>query len=635
MTLNNILRHYWGYDVFRPLQESIIHSVFTHRKDTLALLPTGGGKSLCFQVPALAMEGLCLVVSPLIALMKDQVYNLQRRGIGAAALYSGMHPQEIDDTLERCIYGNVKLLYVSPERLESEILLARLPRMKFSFLAVDEAHCISQWGYDFRPAYLKIHELRNKLPQLNILALTASATPQVREDIITYLKLQEPNVFTGGFARSNLSYSAFEEDNKMQKMLQILQNVNGSSVVYVRSRKKTEIIAAQLHEKGVAADFYHAGLSSTQRSQKQDLWLQNTCRVMVSTNAFGMGIDKPDVRTVVHLDLPESLEEYYQEAGRAGRDGKKAYAVLLYDKTDLLRLRESLQKGEPDIEELRRLYQALGNYCRVPLGSGALQNFDFQIFEFCKTYNLKTVNTAAALKLLEQEGYILLSDAVWLPPRFKITCSREALYDFQLRHPRYDVFLKFLMRNYAGVFEDFAAVNEGFIAHHLSYKKEEVKPIFEKLQQYEIGIYIPQKDAPQLTFLTPRLPANDIVISQEKREKRKNIRYKNIIAAINYATTYHLCRSRQLSAYFGEADVPDCGICDVCLQRRNTIKNDEEQQIIAEIKQLLQQGEYSMEAILQYNACKQKDRVITVLRNLYDAQKVVINEREKWTWRKK
>ena len=408
--IHDILKQYWNYDSFRPLQEDIIQSILS-RRDTLALLPTGGGKSVCFQVPALAKEGVCIVVTPLIALMKDQVEQLKRRRIMAAAIYSGMNWHEIDIVLDNCIHGTTKFLYVSPERLRTDIFLTRVKQMKVSLLAIDEAHCISQWGYDFRPAYLQIAAFRQLLPAVPLIALTASATDPVKIDICEKLEMREPAVFQSTFARANLSYSAFFEENKDARLLRILQNVQGSSIIYVRNRRRTKDVADWLNRNGIRADFYHAGVPNKQRSEKQEAWIRNRSRVMVATNAFGMGIDKPDVRSVIHIDLPDTLEAYYQEAGRVGRDGQRAYAVALYSQRDLDELARNVDQKYPPIDLLRRVYQALSNYYKVPVGGGEFDTFDFDLQDFTGTFGLPLSETHFAIKLIEEEGFVQLSEA--------------------------------------------------------------------------------------------------------------------------------------------------------------------------------------------------------------------------------
>ncbi|GAB3894749.1 ATP-dependent DNA helicase RecQ [Larkinella knui] len=572
MTIHQILKQFWGYESFRPLQEDIIRSVLD-RRDTLVLLPTGGGKSLCFQLPALATDGVCLVVTPLIALMKDQVEQLRKRGISAVAIYSGMHWREIDRALDNCIYGNVRFLYVSPERLQTEILIERVKQMKINFLAVDEAHCISAWGYDFRPPYLQIAAFRELLPGVSVVALTASATPEVQADIVGKLQMRHPQVFRQTFARKNLSYSAFYEENKEARLLKILQGVPGSAIVYVRSRRQTQDVAEWLHHQGIRADYYHAGLTARQRSDKQDAWVHNRVRVIVATNAFGMGIDKPDVRTVVHLDVPDSLEAYYQEAGRAGRDEKKAYAVLLYNPKDLADIEQRMIQQYQPVEMLKRVYQALANYANLAIGGGEFSDIDFDLTAFCQSFQLPVTDTHYALKQLQLEGFIELSEAYFSPSKVMIAVDNRALYEFQVMNPHYDSFLKLLLRIYGGeLFTNFVSISESSIAKTTRMPENEVLSFLEQLSQRSILVYEKQKDKPQLTFLTPRFDARNLPINVLELEQRKQRDLAKVRAMVDYVQNPVQCRTRLLQAYFGEEPGEACGICDHCLsQHQNSL----------------------------------------------------------------
>ena len=462
----DILKQYWGYDSFRPLQDEIIESVLDG-KDTLALMPTGGGKSICFQVPALCREGVCIVISPLIALMKDQVFQLQKRNIPAAAIYSGMRYKDIDRLLDNAVYGNIKLLYLSPERLVTELARERIKKMNVNLLAVDEAHCISQWGYDFRPPYLQIAEIREFIPDTPILAVTATATKEVVEDIQQKLEFKDGAVFQKSFERKNLAYVVLSEENKPQKALDILQKVKGSAVVYSRNRRGTKEVANYLRKNGINADFYHAGLSTALRTKKQEDWIQGKLKVMVSTNAFGMGIDKADVRSVVHMDLPDSLEAYFQEAGRAGRDGKKSFAVLLYNEADKKNLLWSYENSFPEIEEVKRVYAALGSYLQLAIGSGLGGSFDFEIERFVKNFRFDLLKTYSCLKILEQSGYIVLSDAVFIPSTIKIRVNKEVLYDYQLKNRSLDIIIKTILRTYHGALSHHTKIDESQLARFL------------------------------------------------------------------------------------------------------------------------------------------------------------------------
>ncbi|MBK9673140.1 MAG: ATP-dependent DNA helicase RecQ [Bacteroidetes bacterium] len=470
-SIHQLLKHYWGHSTFRPLQENIIQSILDGT-DTLALLPTGGGKSICFQVPALAMDGVCVVISPLIALMKDQVDNLTKRGIKACAVYSGMKKQEIDVLLDNCVYGKIKFLYLSPERLSSELVKVRLSKMKISFLAIDEAHCISQWGYDFRPAYLRIAELRELLPQQKILALTATATPEVVKDIQQQLNFKNSKVFIASFERKNLAYIVLQEEDKWNRLLKIVTSLKGAGIIYARNRKRTQEIALFLQRNSITADYYHAGLSPQVRDTKQNNWMLNNCRIMVCTNAFGMGIDKPDVRFVVHLELPDSLEAYFQEAGRAGRDGNKSYGIVLFQSVDSNESMHRLKQGFPTVSEIKSVYQALCNYYKLAIGSGLEITFDFDSADFCNTFNLKANHVFNCLKFLEKEEYLSLSDSSKTNAKLKILLNKQALFDFQVANKDLDILIKTILRSYSGAFDEFILISETELAKRTAQKKK-------------------------------------------------------------------------------------------------------------------------------------------------------------------
>ncbi|WP_093825334.1 RecQ family ATP-dependent DNA helicase [Spirosoma endophyticum] len=579
MTVRQILQQFWGYPTFRPMQEDVVNTVLD-RQDTLVLMPTGGGKSICFQVPTLAMKGVCIVVTPLIALMKDQVEQLRKRGIPAAAIYSGMHYREIDTTLDNCIYGNTKFLYVSPERLRTEIVIERVKQMTVCLLAVDEAHCISAWGYDFRPPYLQIAEFRQLIPDTPVIALTASATPDVQADILDKLALKSPDggppqIFRQTFARPNLSYSTILEESKENRLLRILQNVPGCAIVYVRSRKQTQHVAQWLTRQGISADFYHAGLTTQQRSEKQDAWIQDRTRVMVATNAFGMGIDKPDVHVVVHLDVPDSLEAYYQEAGRAGRDGQKAYAVMLYTNGDLENLRYRTEQLYQPVEMLRRVYQAVANYTAVPVGGGEFNSYDFDLSAFTNTFNLPPQETHYALKQLQLEGFIQLSENYYHPSRLALVLDNRQLYEFQVLNPRFDSFLKLLLRIYGGeLFTDFITISESTLARAFLMNQPEIVELLEQLNQRNVVIYEKQKDKPQLTYLTPRYDAPTLPINLQELNRRKELAMRKVQAATLYTEHATQCRTRLLQAYFGEKPGEACGICDNCLKKKRSTETE-------------------------------------------------------------
>ncbi|MEM7103749.1 MAG: ATP-dependent DNA helicase RecQ [Bacteroidota bacterium] len=612
MTPEDILRKYWGYDGFRPLQKPIIDSVLLGN-DTLALLPTGGGKSLCFQVPGLLKKGICVVISPLIALMKDQVNNLKKRGIPAVAIHSGMHPKEIDIALDNCIYGKTKFLYLSPERLLTKIAITRLKQMEVNLIAVDEAHCISQWGYDFRPAYLKIAELKEFLPKAPILALTATATDQVAIDIQEKLEFGQQNMIRGPFTRANLAYVVLHEEGKREKLFEILKKVNGTGVVYVRNRKLCKEIANFLKKRHISADFYHAGLNADQRSDKQDKWVNGEIRIIVATNAFGMGIDKSDVRVVVHMDLPDSIEAYFQEAGRAGRDGEKAFAVLLYNENDKINLERQYEVSFPEISMIRRVYQALGSYFQLATGAGLNQSFDFDIGAFSRTFNLELVPTFHCLKILQSDGWIALSDAVFVPAKLKLQVNKEDLYSYQVSNRGIDQLLKTILRTYQGAFNHYINIHESQLADFLKMPVKDVKKALKKMQLDGILDYRPQKDKPQLAFLQERVSSENMTIDKKAydfRRKRQRSRIENVIG---YATTPK-CRSQQLLAYFGETDSPPCGICDVCLGRtKSGLSQSKFDNLTEKIRAILSTDALELDIIVSKFDMMDEDKVLATI----------------------
>jgi ATP-dependent DNA helicase RecQ len=571
----SVLYQYWGYREFRPLQEDIIGAVL-QKKDVLALMPTGGGKSLCFQVPALVQEGICLVITPLIALMKDQVEHLKARGIPAEAVYSGMSKREIDVALDNCVYGSPKFLYLSPERLQTELLQERVKKMKVNLLAVDEAHCISQWGYDFRPAYMQIAEFRKLIPDVPCIALTATATKTVAKDIQEKLAFRPGStLFQKSFARENLSYSVRWEENKPAKLLEILKKVPGTAVIYLRSRKQTQLVAKTLRQYGVSADHYHAGLLHEERVRRQDAWMQSRLRVVVATNAFGMGIDKPDVRLVVHLGLPDTLEAYYQEGGRAGRDGKKAYAVVLVDEQDVSGLRERILREFPEPEVMRHVYQALANYYKLAIGSSQLSSYDFELDDFCRTYSLDANQTWHALKKLEEQGFLQLSEGFYAPSRLHVLLQHQELYAFQIANVSLEPLLKALLRIYGGeIFAGYTRISENELARQTKDSVNGIRQKLEMMQKMEVIAYEPQRDKPQLTFLTPRHDAAKLPLQLKQLRERKEVCLEKAEAVIDYVKQEHLCRTRFLLDYFGEWDYEKCGICDVCLQQKGDDAQD-------------------------------------------------------------
>ena len=626
MEIHQILKQYWGYDVFRPLQEDIINSAL-EGNDTLALLPTGGGKSLCFQVPALAKEGICLVVSPLIALMKDQVENLQKKGIKAITVNSSMHKREIDIALDNCVYGDFKFLYLSPERLETDIFKERVKKMNVNLIAVDEAHCISQWGYDFRPSYLKINELREILPNVPVIALTATATKKVVDDIQAKLKFKKPNVLQKSFERKNLAYVVIKEEDKIKRLLAIVNKVKGSGIVYVRNRKKTQETANELRKNKIPADFYHAGLDPKTRSIKQENWINNKSRVMVATNAFGMGIDKPDVRFVVHLDLPDSPEAYFQEAGRGGRDEKKAYAVLLYNDADKTNLEQNVLSSFPTINEIKKVYDALGNYFSLAVGSGEGVPFEFDISDFSTKYNLTAVTVYSALKFLEKENYIASTENFNRAASLNILVSNEELYKFRVANILHDEFLKVLLRSYGGLFEGYVNINENDIAKRTGKSREEVIKELHLLQNLNLISYFPQNNLPQITFTQPRFASKDVRLSKENYELIKRQAVARIHAVIKYVSDNHICRSKALLRYFGETDTGSCGICDVCLERNKLdISEADFEKLILLIKETVTSKNLTLDSLVENIPGFAAEKVIKVARWLIDSESIILDE---------
>ena len=570
-----ILKQYWGYDSFRDLQEEIITSI-GEGKDTLGLMPTGGGKSITFQVPALAQEGICIVITPLIALMKDQVQNLRKREIKALAIYSGMTRQEILTALENCIFGNYKFLYISPERLDTEIFRTKLRSMKVSMITVDESHCISQWGYDFRPAYLKIAEIRELLPEVPVLALTATATPEVVTDIQARLKFREGNVFRMSFERKNLAYIVRKTDNKTKELLYILQRISGSAIIYVRNRRRTKEITELLMNEGITTDFYHAGLDNAVKDLRQKRWQSGEVRVMVATNAFGMGIDKPDVRIVLHLDLPDSPEAYFQEAGRAGRDGEKAYAVILYSKSDKTTLHKRVVDTFPDKEYILNVYEHLQYYYQMAMGDGFQCIREFNLEEFCRKFKYFPVPVDSALKILTQAGYLEYTDEQDNSSRILFTIRRDELYKLREMGKEAEALIQSILRSYTGVFTDYAYISEESLAVRTGLTRQQIYNILVTLTKRRIVDYIPRKKTPYIIYTRERLELRFLHIPPSVYEERK-ARYEARIKAMEeYVTTENICRSRMLLRYFGEKNEHNCGQCDVCLSKHATDNLSEE-----------------------------------------------------------
>jgi ATP-dependent DNA helicase RecQ len=568
-TALQILEKYWGHNQFRPLQEGIIDAVLA-KKDVLALLPTGGGKSICFQVPALLKDGMCLVISPLIALMQDQVSNLQEKGIDAAVIHSGMPFMAVKETLQAATSGAYKFLYLSPERIESNLFKEYLPALDISLIAVDEAHCIAQWGYDFRPPYLRIAALRNELPGVPVIALTASATKDVETAILEKLAFKDPLIFRQPYKRPALSYSYFEVESKINKTLDIINNVKGSGIVYCNTRKQTKDIAELLQLQKISADFYHAGLSAEDRQVKQKKWMTGDTRMMVCTSAFGMGIDKDDVRTVIHYEMPDCLENYYQEAGRAGRDGKKAYAVLLATKADITKARNLHETRFPAISIIKSIYQSLANYLQLPVGIGEGGYYDFNLLEFCNNFKLDLAVVTQTLKVLEQEGHIQFSENIFLPTQVCFTCSKESLENFEEAYPAFEPLIKALLRSYQGIFDNRISIFEKRMAGICKQSIEAVQNQLQQLAAMGIIEYLPQKETPQIHFLVNRAPAAFLHIDQDLYLSKKEAFTTRINTLINFAINPACCRSVFIGNYFGDTDKSTCGICDYCLAQKKT-----------------------------------------------------------------
>jgi len=618
----------WGYTDFRPMQAEIITTVLK-KKDTLAILPTGGGKSLCFQVPALCMDGICLVVTPIIALMKDQVEQLRQKGVRAAAVYSGMSNQEIDVTLDNAAHGQLQFLYVSPERLKSELFLERTKKMDISLLAIDEAHCISQWGYDFRPSYLEINDFKGYVHDAPVIALTATATKVVTKDIIDKLQLREGyKVFVQSFARPNLSYFVRKVEDKEAKLIEILEKVRGQGIIYVRTRKSAKQIAEFLIRYGVSADFYHAGLSHNERNTKQDAWMNNSYRIIVATNAFGMGINKPDVRVVIHLDLPDNLESYYQEAGRAGRDSIRSYAVQLYHEQDKEDLMNRVNISSPVPETLKKIYQSLANFYKIAAGSSLLISYDFDISEFVNTYKLDYLETFYALKKLEEQGFIQLAESFYHPSKVKFLLDHMGLYKYEVANQAYEPVIKALLRIYGGeLYSNFHIISERKIAVFLRLSLAEVERKLNGLHNQNVIFYDKRKDTPQITFTTARYDASKLPLNTKYLEERRRIDIEKADSVIDYVMRGNTCRSVIIQHYFGEISAQDCGICDYCIEKSKPLNRMEYDSMIRKkiYKEVHEEGK-TIQKLLNDVPELEKEDWIMVIRLMLDTEELYYDE---------
>ncbi len=622
-----ILNHYWHYTSFRPLQEAIIQSVLD-KKDTVALLPTGGGKSICFQVPAMLIDGVCIVVTPLIALMKDQVEQLRKRDINAVAIYSGMTWREIDTYLDNCVHGNVKFLYVSPERLKTEVFIERFKRMQVSIIAVDEAHCISQWGYDFRPPYLEIAELRPIKEGITMIALTATATPKVLDDIKEKLLFDTTsNVFQKSFARENLSFVVRKAESKEKKLLEMLTAIKGTAIVYVRSRKLAQELAEYLITKKLSAGYYHAGLSFKHRSNAQDDWLKGKFRVMVATNAFGMGIDKADVRLVVHFELPENLESYYQEAGRAGRDGKKSFATIMYEVADLEVLKLRVLQNHPKIDFLKRVYQGLANYYQLAQGAGQHESFDFEVHDFSDRYSFHPAEVYSALARLQGEGLLQFNDSYYNPSQLHWRVDKAKLYQFQIANINFEPLIKMLLRLYGGeLFSGFAKVSEPYLAKALKIKVEAVVALLKHLDELKVIRYTPVKDQAQLTFLTERHDAEQLPLDRIRLEERRALAISKMEAVQRYTTQTVQCRMQKIQRYFDEETDATCGICDICIEKRKQEQLKIANDLRDEVLHLLSLESMTVDKLEEKIAPRKHEVFVEVIRTLVDESKIAYDE---------
>ena len=630
ISIHQILKENWGYDEFRPLQEDIINSIL-EGKDTLALLPTGGGKSICFQVPALAKEGICLVISPLIALIKDQVEGLKKKGILALSIYSGMSFLEVKKTLQNAAHGNYKFLYVSPERLATDLFLDYLPSMNINLIAVDEAHCISQWGYDFRPSYLRIAAVREQLPKIPILALTASATQSVQNDICEKLLFKKTEQrFQQSFERANLSYSVFNVVSKQNKLLEILTNVKGSGIVYCKSRKQTKDIAELLTLNNINADFYHAGLSNDERNKRQENWINNSTRIITCTNAFGMGIDKPDVRLVVHYSVPDCIENYYQEAGRAGRDGKRAYAVMLYNHREVADMQLQSDIRYPDKATIKQVYIAIMNHLQVAAGSGEGNSFDFDMASFSAAFKINMLTATYAIKTLEQEEILWFNEVFFKPSTLVFNSNREQLEDFEKQFPSFEKLIKGLLRSFEGIFDYPATIYETELARFIKKSTEEVKKELKQLQHYGIVTYDAQKDTPQLSLRINRMYADSFIINLDNYNERKNNFETRVKAITEFITNTIKCRSQIIGNYFNDHAIKRCGICDNCINLKSLRMSKEEfEKIALYILEWSEQHSGEMKELIESGKPFKKEKICKVLDYLQSEKKIAVSREGK------
>lgn len=626
------LTTYWGFSSFRSLQEEIILSV-VNKTDTLALLPTGGGKSITFQVPALMQDGICIVVSPLIALMKDQVTRLRRNGIAAGAIYSGMTVDEIESVYNNCIYEKFKFLYVSPERLETDAFRHLIAQLNVNLLAIDEAHCISQWGYDFRPPYLKIAEVRNIIPKTPILALTATATPVVVQDIVDKLNLHNANVLKSGFTRKNLSYSIYREYDKSSKLLEVLKKVKGSSIVYVRSRRKCRELSEIIEKNGIKSTYYHAGLGDKERAKRQEKWTLNHITNIVATNAFGMGIDKPDVRLVVHYDLPDSIESYFQEAGRAGRDGKIAGGLVLYNNDDITNSTNRLKSSFPEISYVKNVYNAICNFFQIPEGGGKDIGYDFNIADFCNNYSLKILEVYNAIKILEREGFVYYIESSGQYSKITMNVNKTELYRFQVENASLDNLIKEILRSYSGIFTEFININELLIAKRANMTKEQVINKLKYLHNLKIIKYIPVKFSPQIVLTSERLGLKNIEFEQNNYNRQKKSAEKRLQALLDFLSNSIECRSTQLLAYFGETNKQRCGICDVCRKKNKTQLNEVEFNTISSfIEEKIKPEPKHLYQLIAIGSDFDEEKLIQTIQWMLDNGKLIRDKDEKLKW---